>query len=45
MHFSQKLCSEVAECLEENEGKNVLIIADGWDELADQTLLCVCGDL
>ena len=34
LHSSQKLCNEVAECLEENEGRNVLIIADGWDELA-----------
>ena len=37
MHSSQKLCSEVAECLEENEGKNVLIIADGWDELSESS--------
>ena len=35
LHSSQKLCNEIAEYLEENEGKNILIIADGWDELAE----------
>ena len=33
LHSSQKLCTTVAESLEEHEGKKVLIIADGWDEL------------
>ena len=37
LHSSQKLCNEVAEYLEENEGKNILIIADGWDELAESS--------
>ena len=37
LHSSQKLCNEVAECLEEDEGSNVLIIADGWDELAESS--------
>ena len=33
LHSSQKLCISVADSLEENEGKKVLIVADGWDEL------------
>ena len=33
LHSNQKLCATIAESLEEHEGKNVLIIADGWDEL------------
>ena len=35
LHSSQTLCTTVAESLEENEGKNILIIADGWDELSE----------
>ena len=33
-HSSQKVCKCVAEYLEENEGNNILIIAEGWDELS-----------
>ena len=32
LHCNQRLCDSVARYLEEEEGKNVLIIADGWDE-------------
>ena len=35
LHSSKKLCSSVADLLEETEGDKVLIIADGWDELAE----------
>ena len=35
LHSSKRLCNSVAESLEEMEGKKVLIIADGWDELAE----------
>ena len=35
LHPSQKVCELVAEYIEEQEGK-VLIIADGWDELITQ---------
>ena len=34
LHSNQKVCTTVAESLEEKEGKKVLIIADGWDELS-----------
>ena len=52
LHSSKKLCTVVADTLEENEGKNMLIIADGWDELdksdrQDGSFLCdlVFGEL
>ena len=35
LHASKKLCSSVADWLEEIEGMKVLIIADGWDELTE----------
>ena len=35
LHSSRKLCSSVADSLEEMEGMKVLIIADGWDELTE----------
>ena len=35
LHSSKELCSSVANLLEEKEGDKVLIIADGWDELAE----------
>ena len=35
LHPSKKLCASVADSLEENEGRKVLIIADGWDELSE----------
>lgn len=35
LHSSQTLCDTVASQLEETEGSNVLIIADGWDELSE----------
>ena len=35
LHSSQKVCELVAEYIEEEEGK-VLIIADGWDELGGE---------
>ena len=35
LHSSQTLCDTVANQLEESEGSNVLIIADGWDELSE----------
>ena len=35
LHSSKKLCSSVADSLEEIEGNKMLIIADGWDELAE----------
>ena len=35
LHSSKKLCSSVADSLEEVEGNKMLIIADGWDELAE----------
>ena len=35
LHPSQKICEFVAEYVEEQEGK-VLIIADGWDELSTE---------
>ena len=35
LHSSKRLCSSVADSLEEVEGKKVLIIADGWDELTE----------
>ena len=33
LHPSPRLCDSVARYLEDEEGKSVLIIADGWDEL------------
>ena len=33
-HPSQDVCSPVAKLMEEEEGENVLLVADGWDELA-----------
>ena len=33
-HLSQDVCSPVAKLMEEEEGENVLLVADGWDELA-----------
>ena len=35
LHSSKTLCSSIADSLEEMEGRKVLIIADGWDELAE----------
>ena len=34
-HSSQSVCESVASYLEEEEAENVLIIADGWDELGE----------
>ena len=34
-HSSQRVCESVASYLEEEEAENVLIIADGWDELGE----------
>ena len=34
-HSSSKLCDSLASNLEEEEGKSVLMIADGWDELSE----------
>ena len=39
LHSSKKLCSFIADLLEEVEGDKVLIIADGWDELAESRRL------
>ena len=33
LHCSNSICKSVVNYLEEEEGENVLIIADGWDEL------------
>ena len=35
LHSNDKNCNAVANYLDEEEGKNVLIIADGWDELCE----------
>ena len=35
LHPSPRLCDSVARYLEDEEGKSVLIIADGWDELGE----------
>ena len=35
LHYNSRLCDSVAGYLEEEEGKNVLIIADGWDECSE----------
>jgi hypothetical protein len=35
LHSSKRLCSSIADLLEESEGNKVLVIADGWDELAE----------
>ncbi len=35
LHSSISLCSSVVECIEKKNGQNVLIIADGWDELEE----------
>ena len=34
-HTSPRVCESVASYLEDEEGKNVLVIADGWDELSE----------
>ena len=34
LHLSPRLCDSVGRYLEDEEGESVLIIADGWDELA-----------
>ena len=34
-HPSPRVCESVANYLEDEEGKNVLVIADGWDELSE----------
>ena len=39
LHASQNICQLVADSLEENEGRGVLIIADGWDELGERQRL------
>ena len=36
LHPSRSICESVASYIEEEEGENVLIIADGWDELGKQ---------
>jgi Ran GTPase-activating protein (RanGAP) involved in mRNA processing and transport len=33
LHSSRSVCESVVNYLEEEEGENVLIVADGWDEL------------
>ena len=33
-HSSESLCTSVAHFIEEDEGENTLIVADGWDELS-----------
>ena len=35
LYSGKKLCGSIADSLEEMEGRKVLIIADGWDELAE----------
>ena len=35
LHSDKKLCGTIADLLEQTEGKKVLIIADGWDELPE----------
>ena len=35
LHPSQRLCESMARCIEDEEGENMLIIADGWDELSE----------
>ena len=35
LHYSSSLRSLVANIIEEEEGENVLIVADGWDELSE----------
>ena len=35
LHSSPILCNSVARYLEDEQGENVLIIADGWDELGE----------
>ena len=34
LHSSESTCKSIATALEEDEGEGVLIVADGWDELA-----------
>ena len=34
-HSDPEVCEFVARCLEKDEAENVLIIADGWDELSE----------
>lgn len=33
LHKSKAVCESIAEFLQQNEGKDVLIVADGWDEV------------
>ena len=35
LHTNQEVCSCVASYLEKEEGDNILIVADGWDELGE----------
>ena len=37
LHSSSSLRAVVADIIEEEEGENVLIVADGWDELISET--------
>ena len=39
LHSSSTICHSVASYLEEEEGKRVVIIADGWDELGESERL------
>ena len=39
LHSSEALCTAVSEYLTHSEGKEVLIIADGWDEITKDALL------
>ena len=44
LHSSASIRDSVVSCIEEDEGDNILIIADGWDEvekrLEDDFFLC-----
>ena len=40
LHPSPRFCDSVARYLEDEEGENVLIIADGWDELGEAERQC-----
>ena len=35
LHSSRDICNSVASILEKNQGENLLIVADGWDELSE----------
>ena len=37
LHSSEPLCKFIEEYLTRNRGKNVLIVADGWDELSESS--------